>query len=193
MISLHLADDRALARAQSTVTAQHYLHTPVDSRCSPLAYEVVLHVAHSEYRAGVLIFGRPESTRCYDGMLTYGSLKDVETGKAQYDRWEIINLARVWLNPCVQSGGKFYSPDYLPGYTDRHGHWRSTLASTVIDLALARIGYDYLRAHPPCFPDEPYQLQICLSYCDLSKHKGTIYRHTRDRNVVQRRCAAHRL
>ena len=190
MIILHLADDRGLARAQATVTQQHYLHTPVDSRCSPLAYEVAF---HHGLLAGYLIFGRPESTRCYDGNLTYGSLKDVETGKAQYDRWEIINLARVWLNPCVQSGGKFYSPDYLPGYTDRHGHWRSTLASTVIELALSRINYDYLRAHPPCFPDEPYQLQICLSYCDLSKHKGTIYRHTRDRNVVQRRCAAHRL
>jgi hypothetical protein len=176
MITLHLADDRALARAQTTVAQQHYLHTPVDSRCSPLAYEVVLTTQHSDYRAGVLIFGRPEATRCYDGKLTYGSLKDVEAGRAEYDRWTILNLARVWLHPSVQRGGAFYSPEHLPGYTDRRGVWRSTLASSVIELALAGIGYDYLRTHPPCFPDEPYQIKVVLSYCDTTKHKGTIYR-----------------
>jgi hypothetical protein len=176
MITLHLANERALARAQSTVTAQHYLHQPVDSRCSPLAYAVVLETAQNDYRAGYLIFGRPESTRCYDGKLTYGSLKDVETGRAQYDRWEVLNLARVWLHPAVQRGGAFYSSEYLPGYTDRRGEWRSALASTVIEQALARVGYDYLRAHPPCFPDEPYQIEACLSYCDTKLHKGTIYR-----------------
>lgn len=51
MITLHLADERALARAQATVTQQHYLHQPVDNRCSPLAYEVVLETAHSDCRA----------------------------------------------------------------------------------------------------------------------------------------------
>jgi hypothetical protein len=176
MISFHLATPAGLARAQATVTAQHYLHQPVDSRCSPLAYEVVLETAQSDYHAGVLIFGRPESTRCYDGKLTYGSLKDVETGRAEFDRWEVLNLARVWLHPSVQRGGAFYSPDLLPGYYDRRGDWRSTLASTVIEMALENVGFDYLSAHPPCFPNEPYQIEACLSYCDTTKHKGTIYR-----------------
>jgi len=176
MVTLHLADDRALARAQATVTAQHYLHTPVDSRCSPLAYDIVLEAGGSEYRVGVLIFGRPEATRCYDGKLTYGSLNDVLSGRAQYDRWCVLNLARVWLHPRFQRGGDLYGWVDIPGYTDRRGVWRSTLASTVIELALARIGYDYLRTHPPCFPDEPYELRVVLSYCDTSKHKGTIYR-----------------
>jgi hypothetical protein len=99
-----------------------------------------------------------------------------EAGRAEYDRWTILNLARVWLHPSVQRGGAFYSPELLPGYTDRRGVWRSTLASTVIELALARVGYDYLRTHPPCFPDEPYQIKVVLSYCDTTKHKGTIYR-----------------
>lgn len=182
MITLHVADERALARAQATVTRYHYLHTPVDSRCSPLAYEIEL---DNGAFAGYLVFGRPEATRCYDGKLTYGSLKDVEAGRAAYDRWSILNLARVWLHPSVQRGGtfpdlrgtgEFYSPEYLPGYTDRRGVWRSTLASEVIRMALARIGYDYLRAHPPCFPDEPYELQVVLSYCNTRLHRGTIYR-----------------
>jgi hypothetical protein len=175
-VSLHTCTATGLARAQATVTQHHYLYQPVDSRCSPLAYDVVLYAGHSDYRAGVLIFGRPEATRCYDGKLTYGSLKDVETGRAQYDRWTILNLARVWLHPSVQRGGAFCSPDFIPGYTDRRGQWRSTLASTVVEMALARVGYDYLCTRPPCFPEEPYQISICLSYCDRRLHRGTIYR-----------------
>ena len=57
MISLRTADDRGLAWAQALVTAQHYLHTPVDSRCSPFAYLVEL---ASGPIVGCLIFGRPE-------------------------------------------------------------------------------------------------------------------------------------
>jgi hypothetical protein len=81
-IQLQLVTDRAFERAQTTVTEHHYLHTPVDDRCSPLAYKVVLQTQHSEYRADVLIFGRPEATRCYVGKLTYGSLKDIEDNPA---------------------------------------------------------------------------------------------------------------
>jgi len=137
---------------------------------------VLLDVPRDRLRVGVLIVGRPEATRCYDGTLTYGSLKDVAAGRAEYDRWEVLNLARVWLHPCVQAGGAFYSADYLPGYTDRRGVWRSTLASHVIGLLQAQVGFDYLTQHPPCFPDEPYQIRVLLSYCDTSLHKGTIYR-----------------
>lgn len=88
----------------------------------------------------------------------------------------MLNLARVWLHPRVQAGGAFYQPDLLPGYLDRRGAWHSTLASTVIELALSHIGFDYLRQKPPCFPDEPYQIRVVLSYCDTRRHKGTIYR-----------------
>lgn len=172
MITLHLATSRMLAAAQDAVAKHHYLHAPVDSRCSPVAYLVEL----ENKIIGCLIFGRPESTRCYQGGLTYGSLKDVEAGRATYDRWEILNLARVWFDPRVQSGGCWHTPELLPGYTDRRGVWRSTLASTTIQWALARIGFDYLSLRPPVFPDEPYEIKACLSYCDTRLHKGTIYR-----------------
>lgn len=178
MITLTTADAAGLAWAQRQVTAHHYLHAPVDPRCSPLAYLVQLeHPAMLPQRVGCLIFGRPEATRCYDGGLTYGSLADVQAGLAAYDRWEVVNLARVWFNPVVQPGGALYGPDNgLPGYTDRRGVWRSTLASTVIQHALARVGYDYLAARPPVDCAYPYQVRAVLSYCDTSKHKGTIYR-----------------
>ena len=64
---------------------------------------------------------------------------------------------------------------WLPGYTDRRGVWRSTLASTAIGLALERVGCDYLVRRPPVFIDEPYQIEYVLSYCDTRLHRGTIY------------------
>lgn len=88
----------------------------------------------------------------------------------------MLNLARVWLVPAVQAGGAWYSFQHLPGYTDRRGLWRSTLASMVITHALSRVDYDYLVAHPPVDCTYPYQIKAVLSYCDRRLHKGTIYR-----------------
>jgi hypothetical protein len=171
-VRLLLANDAGLYAAQEAVTAHHYLHAPVDPRCSPAAYLVTL---ADEKVVGCLIFGRPESTRCYQGGLTYGSLADVAAGRAQYSRWEILNLARVWLDPRVQRGGDWYRSDLLPGFTDRRGVWRSSLASWCIGEALSTIGYDYLAKRPPVFPDEPYEIRAVLSYCDTRLHRGTIY------------------
>lgn len=172
MIRLHLADRHGLAAAQEAVAAHHYLHAPVDSRCSPVAYLVTL---LDTKIVGCLIFGRPEATRCYQGNLTYGSQADVERERAAFDRWEVLNLARVWFDPRVQQGGVWYDPVLLPGFKDRRGVWRSTLASWCIREALSTIGYDYLTQKPPVFPDEPYEIRAVLSYCDTRLHKGTIY------------------
>lgn len=185
VITLDTTDRDGLAWAQAMVAREHYLHAPVDPRCTPVAYLLHYHYAYGAHAAagprciGILIFGRPEATRCYQGGLTYGALADVESGRAQYDRWEILNLARVWLSPLVQPGGGLHQlgPDSgLPGFVDRRGVWRSTLASTAIGLALARIGYDYLAARPPVDCQFPYQIRAVLSYCDTRLHRGTIYR-----------------
>jgi hypothetical protein len=172
MISLQLADRQGLRWAQQQVSAHHYLRAQVDLRCRPVAYIVRMCGAD----VGCLIFGRPESTRCYDGALTYGSQADIAAGRARLDRWCVLNLARLWLHPSVQVAGRFYGPRWLPGFVDRHGAWRSALASHVIGLALENVGYDYLAVHPPCFVEEPYQVRAVLSYCDRSRHRGTIYR-----------------
>jgi hypothetical protein len=172
-IILQLADKAGLAWAQAAVTEQHYLHAPVDTRCAPLAY--LLQRPQAAQPVGCLIFGRPEATRCYNGGLTYGSQADVASGRAQFDRWEILNLARVWLSPRVQAGGDLSGTD-LPGFWDRRGVWRSSAASWIIQAALERVGYDYLSQRPPVWVDEPYQIRAVLSYCDRSRHRGTIYR-----------------
>lgn len=154
MITLDLANAADLRWAQQQVAAHHYLHTPVDARCAVLAYVL----RHDGTRVGALLFGRPEATRCYTGALTYGSQADVASGKAQYDRWEIINLARVWIAPALQQRG---------------AGW---LGSWSIAQALRRVVVDYLTAYPPCFPDEPWRLRAGLSYCDTRVHRGTLYR-----------------
>jgi hypothetical protein len=144
----------------------------VDPRSRPLAYVLRL---RGEL-AGTLIFGRPEASRCYAGGLTYGGQADVRAGRAAWDRWCVLNLARVWLDPRTQAGGAWCRPDLVPGFTDRHGAWRPAVASWAIGQALTSVGYDYLLAYPPCFVAEPYEVRVCLSYCDRRHHKGTIYR-----------------
>jgi len=173
MIELEMLDRVGMAWAQAQVKAQHYLHAPVDVRSMPEGYAV--HV-EGVGRIGVLLFGRPEATRCYP---FYGSVQDVQSGRCEETRWQVLNLARVWLDPQVQRGGAFYGPEWLPGFVDRRGVWRSTLASSAVGLAVERIGYDYLMRRPPCFLDEPYELRWCLSYCSNWLHKGTLYSASR--------------
>jgi hypothetical protein len=155
-ITLTIADRAGVAWAQRQVTKHHYLHAPVDVRCRPLVYLVIV----DGKRSGCLMYGRPESTACYDknSKLTYGSSDDVQAGKARYDRWELLNLARVWLRPSVQRDGWRYVPK---------------LASQVIKMSLARVSYDYLSTYAPV--DCAYQIRCVLSYCDTSKHSGWIY------------------
>ncbi|MGE0278144.1 MAG: hypothetical protein AB7R40_22340 [Nitrospiraceae bacterium] len=164
---------------QETVTKHHYLHRPVDGRCSVEAYSILLVTEPGSFDytqvIGLLMFGRPEATRCGSW---YGSVQDVDSGACEVTRWQVLNLARVWLDPEVQQGGDLHKSHLLPGYTDRCGIWRSTLASTAITLAAQRVGYEYLLRRPPCFLDEPYEIRYLMSYCDRSQHKGTIYRES---------------
>ncbi len=94
-----------------------------------------------------MIFGRPEATRV-NGW--YGSIEDVQTGKCQMTRWEVLNLARVRLDSSLQHEGKWYhpqgliGPSVLPGFYDRKRHWHSSTASYVIDLAVEQIVFHYL-------------------------------------------------
>jgi hypothetical protein len=175
MLKVTLAEKSGLKWAQEQVCDHHYLHTPVDERCSPVAMLVTLF----NERVGCLIFGRPEATRV-NGW--YGSVEDVHTGKCRLTRWEVLNLARVWLNPSLQREGRWYhpqglvGPSLLPGFYDRQRNWHSTVASSAIDLALEQIAFHYLVCKPPVWMEEPYQIREVLSYCDSRKHKGTLYR-----------------
>lgn len=167
-IIVELLTPSSLAWYQSVVTQHHYLKRPVDPRCSVEGFCV----RSNDIPVGCLLFGRPEATRCSDW---YGSVEDVIQGRCEVTRWQVLNLARVWLTPDVQRDGCLFSPYWLPGYTDRRGEFRSTLASTAVGMALDAVVVDYLVQRPPCFPEEPYELRYCLSYCDSSVHRGTLY------------------
>lgn len=169
MIELIRLDKSGVAWAQVVVTNWHYLHSPVDARCTVEGYRVEIDTKNF----GFLLLGRPEATRCKDW---YGSVDDMASGRCEVTRWQVLNLARVWLSELVQPGGDYFTPEILPGFMDRRGQFRSTLASTVLRMAIERVGFDYLLARPPCFLDEPYEIRWLLSYCDTRLHKGTIYK-----------------
>jgi hypothetical protein len=174
MLTLVLANEAGLRWSQNLVTDYHYLHTPVDVRCRPLAYQVMLF----ERPVGCLIFGRPEATKVLGW---YGSVKDVEARVCPLTRWQVLNLARVYLDPCLQRGGHFdhprglVGPSVLPFFYDRCNEWHPAVASYVLDLALERIVFDYLYHRPPVWMEQPYELVHILSYNDTKRHRGIIY------------------
>lgn len=128
-------------------------------------------IAAADRPIGYLIVSRPEATRCYPW---YGSVEDVARGRAEITRWQVLNLSRVWLDPAVQPGGTLYGPETVPGFTDRHGQFRSTLASAAIAQLADQVVTDYLLNRPPFFLDEPYELRWLLSYCDIRWHRGAL-------------------
>lgn len=162
--------------AERMLLTNHYLHTVPDPRTSYEVYTIGLRmdVGTGPYyaTAGVMVFGRPEATRCQDW---YGGVDDVRDGRCEVTRWQVLNLARVWIDPVFQAGGEGCKPGYLPGFVDRKGIFHSTLASEAIAAAVRVIGKDYLLRRPPVFLDEPFELRWLLSYCDPRYHKGTIY------------------
>src|SRR5450755_383702 len=154
MLSLVLADETDLKWAQAQVTVHHYLHRPVDARCSPVAYLVLL----EQEPMGCLIFGRPQATRVLGW---YGTLDDLRDYRCYLLYWQVINLARVWLDPRIQKNGACYIRN---------------AATQVIAQALRRIVVDYLVLKAPVWPNEPYELRECLSYCQSDLHTGALYR-----------------
>lgn len=154
--------------AERNISQSHYLKRMPDPRTS---YELFA-ARVNDNLAGALVFGRPEATRCANW---YGGVEDVRFGKCEVTRWQVLNLSRVWIDAAYQVNGLKYNPGCVPGFTDRRGAFRSTLASAVIHAAIHTIGYEYLKCRPPCFLDEPYKITWLLSYCDTRLHRGTIY------------------
>ena len=155
---------------ENAIKQFHYLHKYPDPRCMSFIYSVFL---RGEW-VGCLVFGRPQAGRLFKGPITYGSLGDIESGRAQYCRWEVLNLARVWFSPSVQREGEHCWPQLLPGFYDRKGNWRSSFASTVIRAAIDKVRIDYLLMFPPVF-FQKYNIKVVLSYCDTRIHRGVVY------------------
>lgn len=156
-------------QAAQDIVSHHYLHTMPDPRTQYEIFSINL----DDRRAGWLIFGRPESTRFWGW---YGGLEDVASGRCPVTRWQVLNLARVFIHPEFQHGGLLCNPETVPGFIDRFGVWRPALASAAIQTAVQSIGFSYLLWRPPVFLDQPYEICWLLSYCDTRFHRGTIYK-----------------
>lgn len=158
-LRLHLATTPTeLEWAQRQCEQFHYLRQRVHPRARPIAYLVLyLDEQGVEQRAGCLVFGRMQSSRCKNW---YGNLADVQSGWARLTQWELLTLMRVWLDPRLQRGGVWYTPN---------------AATQMIGEALRRVGYEYLLIHPPANLSQPWQVREIISYCHSDRFLCTLY------------------
>lgn len=164
-LNVQLGSSLDLIWAQQTVIENHYLHAPVDLRARPMCYIIT----HPAGRMGCVILGIPHATRCR-GCWGYPGLPT---------QWQVVDLSRIWLRPDIQAGGCWCKPGEVPGFTDRHGVWRSTVASWAIHEVLARVQRDRVAMWPPVYLEQPYHIELAISYHDPAYHRGTIYREAR--------------
>lgn len=165
-LTIRLGTEDDLRWAQETVTKHHYLHQQVDPRARPMVY--VIDVLDYGQRHGLIMLGIPHATKCgnwwgYPGLPT---------------QWQVVDLCRIWINPVHQCGGGWCEPGDVPGYIDRHGIFRPTVASWAIAEVLQRVQADRVRLWPPVYPEQPYHIELAISYHDPQYHKGTIYRES---------------
>lgn len=159
-LALGNADD--LETCQEIAVAYHYLHQRVDNRARPMCY-----MLRSEQRwIGMVMAGLPHATTC---RTWWGK-------RAGLTQWQVVDLCRIYLHPDVQAGGRHCDPGWVPGYYDRHGVWRSTLATWTIHQVLQRIQADRVALWPPVYLEQPYHIRLVISYHDPQYHRGAIYR-----------------
>lgn len=163
-LTLALGDAADLAWAQATVTASHYLHAPVDPRARPMCYII----GHEGVPVGLVILGIPHATRC-GGWWGY---------PGEPTQWQVVDLSRIYISAYYQRGemGVYAKPGIVPGYTDRRGTFRPTVATWAIGEVLARVQADRVRLWPPVYPSQPYHIRLAISYSDPRFHRGAIYR-----------------
>lgn len=167
-LSVRLGNDTDLAWAQRTVKEYHYLRQQVNNQARPMAYIVDF----NGDRTGLIMVGIPHATRNKNW---YGY-------PGQITQWQVVDLCRIWIDPRFQINsetcGVLAGPTVTPGFYDRRGNWRSTLASWAIGEVLNRVQYDRVSLYPPVYLDQPYHILLAISYHDPSFHKGTIYKET---------------
>jgi hypothetical protein len=175
-LTLTLGGAADLAWAQTTVTRYHYLHRPVDPRARPMVYVIrdtsmAAPGCPDGMPAGLVMLGIPHATKCR-GWWGYAGLPT---------QWQCVDLCRVWVHPYYQPGehGMYTrSPGTVPGFVDRRGQFRPTVATWAISAVLASVQRDRVALWPPVYMAEPYHILLAISYSDPQYHRGTIYRES---------------
>lgn len=162
-LDIRLGNKNDLAWGQATVTARHYLHQPVHRQARPIIYVI----SSQDRYLGLIMASLPHATKNggwwgYDGLPT---------------QWQVCDLSRVWLDPAIQLGGELSRPEIVPGFIDRKGIFRPTVATWAIGQVLDRIQVDWVSSWPPVYPSLPYHVLLVISYQDPAFHqRGIIYR-----------------
>lgn len=147
----------------------HYMHRKVHQRSVPFGWAL-------SWNGNIL---RPDDRPC--GFIVYASIHYVRLhGEFGYEglptKWQVLSLARLWIHPDFQRGGELYNDGIVPGYVDRKGVWRSTLATEIIKDSLGLVQVRWLQVHPPRYIEQPYHIRKIISYADTRYFNGTIYR-----------------
>lgn len=133
----------------------HYMRRPIHQKSVPFGWGVTFDgklYQPDGNPSGFIMFASVHFTKMkkvfgYEGLPT---------------KWQVLMLARLWLH------------DNLPRNSE----------TVVIGKCLRQSGHEqmslvqrrWLEVHPPRFPDEPYHILKILSYCDIDRFRGEVYR-----------------
>lgn len=167
-IVLQLAlEDNERRWARSVWLNDHYMGQGINGRGSPETHMVIREegkitddgfVADRRDRVGIITFSRMQSSYCRGW---YGSYEQVAAGLAKQSQWEMLSLARFWLDPRLQD--------------ESHPWYIEYVASQILSKSLLTIVYDYLVLHPPAFPLLPWEIKEIISYCNSDLFTGALY------------------
>jgi hypothetical protein len=165
-LRVHRNDSQEL---KDQVEELHYLHRYPDPRSLPFGYS--LEITGETFPGtthdpdgnlwGIIVYKRLQHTR-QRGLFGVG---DTPTS------WQVLDLARVWISPHLQMA--------RTSHVNRRGDvvaQTSNIFSQFVGLTIRRVQADWLDHHPPRFPDQPYDITLVVSYCELEHHDGTAYR-----------------
>lgn len=169
MVEIELGNNDDLEWGQYTVETYHYLHQRVDNRARPMIYTI----RYQGRRLGLIMAGTPHATKC-GGWWGYPGLPT---------QWQVVDLCRVYIDPEIQAGGSLAQQGIVPGFVDRKGVFRPTVASWSIKKVLGRIGRDRISLWPPVYLNQPYHIRLVISYHDPEFHTGEIYRHAGAKSI----------
>lgn len=163
LIMRRVMDDDLLNAVQLCCQRDHYLHRWPDPRSLPFAYALAVDgqvYAVDGRLNGMAVFKKPQH---HQQRKLFG-YKGLPTA------WQVLDLARVWIHPDLQ-------------HKQTNGH-AGNIFSQMVGLLLRQRGHerlcavqrDWIDHHPPRFPDQPYHIEVVISYCDLEHHDGRAYR-----------------
>jgi hypothetical protein len=117
---------------------------------------------------GLIMLGIPHATRCR-GWWGYPGLPT---------QWQVVDFCRIWIDPDLQTNGRWCDPYTVPGYYDRKGKFRPTTPTWALRSVLDSVQADRVRLWPPVYLDQPYHIELAISYHDPAYHRGVIYKHS---------------